>query len=197
MRDRLPAVAVRAGRDLLYLSLGLMTSILAFVVWVGGLTVSLTLGLLIIGLPLVVATAVTFRWTAELDRRFVALVDGRSLRGEYQRPGAPGFVARLRTTIADPQTWRDLAWLVVHSILGFTFGVTAVSLAASVLGLATLPAWYWSIPGGVDLGIWTVDSLGSAVATMFLAIPCAAVTAGLLRLMTLTEASLAKSLLGR
>ncbi len=35
-------------------------------------------------------------------------------------------------TLADPQVWRDFAWLITHSVVGFAFGVAAVSLVISV-----------------------------------------------------------------
>jgi Putative sensor len=193
---RLGGILVRAGLDAAYLTIGLLTSILAFGVWVAGLTISLTLAVFIVGLPVILLTAIAFRWTAELDRRNAALARGRTLRARYRDHRGQGFVGRLRGTLADPQTWKDLVWLVVHSILGFGFGVAAVSLVATVLGIAVLPVWYWAIPDGVEFGLWTVDTLGEALASMLLAIPAAAITVGLLRAMALGESRLAAALLG-
>ena len=60
-------------------------------------------------------------------------------------------------TLRDPQVWRDLAWLITHSVLGFAFGVAAlVAGRRASSGSATLPLWYWSIPDGVDFGLWNV-----------------------------------------
>ena len=40
---------------------------------------------------------------------------------------------------------------------------------ATTLGLLAMPAWYWSIPDpGVDLGLFTVDTLGEAFAATVL-----------------------------
>jgi Putative sensor len=195
-RRPLGALLVRAGRDTAYLTVGLATSVLAFGVWVAGLTASLTLAAFIVGLPIILLTAVAFRWTAELDRRNAALARGSALRGRYRDHRGQRFLARVGSTLGDPQTWKDLAWLVLHSIVGFGFGVAAVSLVATVVGMAFLPAWYWAIPDGVEFGLWTVDTLWEAVASMFLAIPAAAITIGLLRAMALGESALAAALLG-
>ena len=100
-------------------------------------------------------------------------------------------------TLRDPQVWRDLAWLITHSVVGFAFGVIAVSLVVSVVGLAVLPAWYWAVPGGSDLGIINVDTLLEALATAFLAIPLAFITVWTLRGMAKFHASLAVEFLGR
>jgi signal transduction histidine kinase len=192
---RLLAILQRAGLDALYLTIGLVTSVLAFAVWVTGLSVSLSLAVFIVGLPIILVTALAFRWTAELDRRNAALVLGHPVRGRYRDHRGERFLARLWDTLCDPQTWRDLAWLVLHSVIGFAFGVAAVSLVAESLALALLPLWYWSIPDGVDWGIINIDTLPEALLVMPLAIPLAAITIGLLRLMALGESKLAAALL--
>jgi len=190
------AVLARAAVDTLYLTIGLATSILAFVLWVTAVSVSLSLVLFIIGLPVILASAWAFRWTTELDRHNAALVLGSRLRAPYRDHGGERFLVRLGNTMRDPQTWKDLAWLVVHSVVGFGFGVAAISAIANVIGVALLPLWYWALPEGVDWGIWNVDTLPEAFLTMLLAIPLAALTVLLLRGMAIAEAWLAQGLLG-
>jgi Putative sensor len=190
------AILVRSGREAAYLTAGLLTSILAFTVWITCVTLSVTLAIFIVGLPIMLASAYVFRWTAEIDRQIVSLFLGRKVRGRYQDHRADTFFGRLAATFRDPQTWRDFSWLTVHSILGFAFGVAAVTLVATVLGIATLPLWFWPIPDGVDFGLWNVDTLPEAIASAFLAIPAGAITILLLRWMAWTEALIATALLG-
>jgi hypothetical protein len=192
----LPALD-RTARDAAYLTLGLLTSIIAFGVWVAALTVSLTLAIFIVGIPVVIASAYALRWTAELDRQNAALVFGRPVRGHYRSHRGHSLGARVLNTVRDPQVWRDLAWLITHSVVGFAFGVLALSLIASAAGLAVLPLWYWSIPDGIQFGLWNVHSLPVAFATAPLAIPTAWITVWLLRGMAKLHASLAVELLGR
>jgi hypothetical protein len=192
---RLRSRFTRAGTDLLYLTFGLLTSILGFAVWVSALSASLSLAVFLVGLPVMLLSAWAFHWVAQLDRRNAALVEGRVLRGRYRDHTGKPFLARLRGTLADGQTWRDLAWLVLHSIIGFGFGVAAICLVGTVIGVAFLPVWYWAVPDGIDYGLWTVDTLGEAFATALLALPAAALTVGLLRAMALGESRLAVGLL--
>jgi hypothetical protein len=191
---RLKPVLTTALHDAAYLTIGLATSVVAFAVLIAGVTLTISLALFIVGLPIFLATAYAFRWTAELDRQNAALVHGRALRGRYRKSPA-GFWNRLKTAAGDPRTWKDTAWLAVHSIVGFGFGVAAVTIIGVVLGTAVLPAWYWAIPDGIDFGLWNVDTLGEAAATALLAIPAAAVTLLALRAMAFAEAQLAALLL--
>ena len=193
---RLRAAAERAARDTQYLAIGLVTSVVAMVVWIAAVSVSLSTALFVVGLPVALASAVAFRWSADLDRRNAALVLGRPLRGRYRDHGGDRFLERLSATLRDRQTWRDLVWLVVHSIVGLAFGSAAIALVAEAVALAVLPAWYWAIPGGVDLGIATVDGLGEAFIAAVFAVPLAAWSVALLRAMALAEAHLASALLG-
>jgi hypothetical protein len=191
---RLRRVLTTALHDAAYLTIGLATSGLAFAVAVAGVTLTLSLALFLVGLPVFVASAYAFRWTAELDRRNAALVHGRFLRGRYRR-SEPGFWALFKTRVADPRTWKDLAWLLLHSVVGFGFGTAAVTGIAVVFGTAALPAWYWAIPDGLDWGVWTIDTLGEAAVTALAAIPAAAVMVVLLRGMAWAESALALVLL--
>jgi signal transduction histidine kinase len=189
------SVLTQASRDTAYLGLGLLTSTLAGCVWVTGLSLSLSLVVFIVGLPVIVGSAIVFRWTAELDRRNTAWFLRRPVRARYRAPGS-GLRGLLGSTLGDAQTWRDLVWLVVHSALGFAFGCAALGLVLLTFGIATLPAWYWSLPQGADIGLWNADSLGAAFALAVLAVPCAVLTVLALRVMALGESRLAESLLG-
>ena len=91
----------RTARDIAYLSLGLLTSIVAIAVWIAALSLSLSLAILIVGLPVIIGSAYVMRWTAELDRRNAALVFGRPVRGAL--PIAPLALDRR------PRRWRRCA----------------------------------------------------------------------------------------
>ncbi len=193
--ERLADLARRAGLDLAYLSIGGLTAVIAFCVWVTAVSVTLSLIVFIIGLPLYLLSVIAFRWTAELDRRNAALLLGRPLRATYKDHRGESFLARLSSTSRDRQTWKDLAWLVVHSVLGFSFAVVAVSLVASVIAFFTMPLWYWSIPGGVDWGLWNIHNLPLALLATVLAFPLAALTVFVNRWMARAELWLAERLL--
>lgn len=193
---RVGDLAARAGLDAAYLALGLMTSVLAFTVWVTGLSITLSLAVFIIGLPLIALCAFVFRWTAELDRRNAALVLGAPLHGSYRSHGGEHFLTRLFAPLRDPQTWRDLLWLVLHSLIGFAFGVAALTAIGLVVAAITMPAWYWAIEGSPDIGVWSIDTLPKALAATGVGLLLLPVLAGVLRLMALGESRLAAALLG-
>jgi signal transduction histidine kinase len=193
--ERFADLARRAGLDLAYLSIGGLTSVLAFCVWVTAVSVTLSLIVFIIGLPLYLLSVIAFRWTAELDRRNAALLTGRPLRATYKDHRGESFLGRLSSTSRDAQTWKDLTWLVVHSVVGFSFAVVAVSLVASVIAFFTMPLWYWSIPEGVDWGLWNIDNVPLALLATVLAFPLAALTYFVDRWMAKGELWLAERLL--
>jgi signal transduction histidine kinase len=189
-------IGARAGVDLAYLAIGLLTATVAFGVVIAGLTVTLVSAVFIIGLPVVLLTAIVFRGVAELDRRNAALVLGEPLRGRYRDHGGERFLARIGATLTDPQTWKDLLWLILHSMIGFVFGVVALGLVVQTVGMALMPTYYWAIAGGTDVGVLNVDTLPDALLVVLAAIPLAAITVGLLRLMARGEVRLATLLLG-
>ncbi len=193
--ERLAGLASRAGRDLAYLGLGGLTAIVGFCVWVTAVTVTLSLLVFIIGLPVFLLSAIAFRWTAELDRRNAALLVGKPLRAGYRVHRGEGFLERLRTTAGDAQTWKDLVWLVVHSVLGFAFGVAAVTAVAVTIGALLMPLWFWAVPDGVNWIGFRIDTLPLAFVATVCSIPLAALTALVLRGMAIAELWLATALL--
>src|SRR5262245_18240107 len=136
-----PAARLRQmGADALYLLSGFATSIVAFTIWINGVTLSLTLGLLIVGIPIVLATFWCFRLLADFERRRAALMFGAPLAAAY-RPAPPDgrFASRIRTAAHDPQRWKDVAYLGLHGVLGFIWGTVWLVLVGFVLASITLP----------------------------------------------------------
>jgi ammonia channel protein AmtB len=77
----------------------------------------------------------------------------------------------LRTVSSDPQTWRDMAWLGVTSILGFAGGLAVITASSLAAAYVSMPLWYRTVShpqsqyGVTNLGVITVDTLGEAVIT--------------------------------
>ena len=72
----------RIGADALYLLLGFCMAIVALTVSVTGITLSLTLGLLIVGFPVVLLTFACVRWLAGIERHRAALVLGAPIAAD-------------------------------------------------------------------------------------------------------------------
>jgi signal transduction histidine kinase len=185
-----------AKRDLAFLTVGFATSIVAAIVWIAGVSAIASLAVFVIGIPAFIAAAWAFRWAVNLDRRNAARILGRAPRGEYSDLARRGIISRFGVVATDPQTWRDLLWLLLHSVVGFAFGIAAWTLIACVVGYALAPAWIWALPDGSDFGVWHVDTVPESFALVPLAIPLAAITVLAMRGMAIGEARLAGWLLG-
>jgi hypothetical protein len=187
----------RFVRELSYLTVGLATSILSFGVVVGGLIASIVLAPFVVGFPVSAAVARVVRGVADVDRWNARLLLDRPLRGHYRSTARRGVVQWISSTLGDRQTWRDLTWSTLHALTGFAFGVAALTMIAVVVGLATLPFWYWSVPNPDVIGLWHSNTLPKALAVVPFAIPALAAAIGFTKLMATIDLRLAVVLLDR
>jgi signal transduction histidine kinase len=97
-----------------------------------------------IGIPLSLAVIWLTRRIAGLHRRVYAALFGYDLPEPYLVPARQGIVGLLRTTLRDPATWRDLAWLLLDCTVG---------CALAILGIieAVLDLLFWFVPAGLSL----------------------------------------------
>ena len=153
----------RAYTTLAYLLLSLGTGILAFTYAVTGLSLSLGLAILIIGIPV----ALTFL----AGTRLLAVGEAHLLRilvadeDEQQESEAPallpvgeGFLARWITLLKDRRTWTSLLYFVLLLPLGIAYFTTLITLLSLGLGLVAVPlASLFHATGSLDLGglVWT------------------------------------------
>jgi signal transduction histidine kinase len=168
-----PVLSLVAGaaRDFVYLLAVFCLSIVEFVVWVTGLSLTLSLLILIVGVAVWLGTAYAFRGMATIDRRLSGWLRRKPIPGVYRPPRAPSFGARVRAVTTDPQTWKDFGWMVLNSIVGFVMATIGVAVMVVVLSYIVMPLWWWAIPdphtqyGTLNLGIYTVTSTGLAFLT--------------------------------
>jgi signal transduction histidine kinase len=199
---RIRTLATVAGRDLLYLLAVLSMSIIEFVVWVTGLSVTLSLLILVVGLLIWLATAYAFRGTASIDRRLAGWLRGQPIPGLYRGPESKGILARVRAVTVDPQTWKDFGWSVLNSIGGFVLALFAISVSVLVLGWITAPLWWWAIPdphdqyGTLNFGIYTVNSVGWAFVTTALGLLLAPLALAINHWLAAGHAALTARILG-
>jgi signal transduction histidine kinase len=185
------------GADALYLLLGLASSIVAFTVWITGVTLSLTLGLLIIGFPIVIATFWCFRILADLERKRAALVFGTPLTSAYRPAPADGrFASRLRAAAHDPQRWKDVAYLALHGVLGFIWGTIWLVLVGFALGSISLPVWWWAMPDSAQYLWFNIDTWEESVGAAALGVALLPVVLLLQRPLAISQAYIARALLG-
>jgi signal transduction histidine kinase len=163
----------RLARDILtpitygriaYLVIALPLGIAWFTFLVTAISVGLGTAITLIGIPILVGTLFAWRWLAGLERRLIGALTGVEIEDPYRpEPGDAGWSRRISRRLGDPATWKDLVFL----LLQLPLGIVSFTAAAVVLGLAVswtaAPAWYWSTPDGIELGITQVDTLGEAL----------------------------------
>ncbi|HET7446302.1 MAG TPA: sensor domain-containing protein [Solirubrobacterales bacterium] len=160
--------AAQSGRDLGYIGAMLCSSVIAFCVWVTALSVTISLLVFIVGAFVWLGSVYAFRWTTWIDRRLAGWIRREQVAAVYRRPQSRSILELLRCVTTDPQTWKDLGWLVLHSVLGFALSIAALTVTVIVLGYILMPAWWWAIPdpttqyGTLELGFMTVESTGTA-----------------------------------
>ncbi len=91
------------------------------------------------GIPLIAVGLPATAYVAGLHRRMAAVLLGREVPALYRERTGSNALIRLFQRLRDPQTWRDLAWLVVSTTLGF-----AISLFCAVAFVAI--GWYLIYP---------------------------------------------------
>ena len=120
------------------------------------MTLSITFALLIVGLPIVLATFAAFRLLADLERERAALVLGAPIASAYRaHDGRLG--QRLRVSLTDPQSWKDLAYLGLFGVVGFVWGTVWLTVWAYALGSLTARRW-WALPNDATYLWFTLDS---------------------------------------
>jgi signal transduction histidine kinase len=177
----------RWSRDLVFHLAGLLTTNVGLVLWVTGVSVSLSLAITYFGLVVALGTLLSCRWFARVERRRAGIVLGAPIAERYAPHEDARWTTRLHTLIGDPTTWRDFAWTGLSGVVGMTLSGLAVTLWGCVLGLVTLPAWYWALPASANVGIANVDTLPLALAAAAAGLVLVPVTGYIVRGLTVVE----------
>jgi signal transduction histidine kinase len=148
----------------LLLSLGLGTT--WFVILVVGLSTGIGLLITLLGIPILVGVLYATRPMADLERALVHGLLDADATGHYRQAGSDGTWSSIRARVADPQTWKDTAYLACQFPLGIIwFGLTSIAIVLP-LALLLAPAWYWIPPApaeGIQVGFWDVDTWPEAI----------------------------------
>jgi signal transduction histidine kinase len=141
---------------------------------------ALALGVLIAGwvtvpvlaiTPLVIPALGGFRYgvggLTRMDGGIANGLLGTSVTPPLRSPGPRGFWRSGLNVLSDGAFWRQQAYLLLRSTVGFAVAIAELSLLATSLGALTLPIWYrWSDTGSSPfprVGSWHVDTLGRAL----------------------------------
>jgi signal transduction histidine kinase len=153
----------QAWEEVLFLLCGLPLGILWFTVLVTGW--SITLGLAIT--PFVIANllvlAAVIRGAAWVETALARSL----LHIDVYPPHRPLVKQSLwRKTfgwVADPAMWRAQLYLGFRAVAGFAIGTLLATGFGLAIGGLTAPFWFWAPHGGIDIGIWHVNTLPKAL----------------------------------
>lgn len=137
--------------------LALVTGILYFTFAMVGLSMSLSLSILIIGVPVFLAFIAVARVIALGEGRLIEAISGERMPRRPVHPGPPrGWLTRIVDMLADARTWTTLAYFIVMLPLGIIYFVIAVvGLSVGFALIATAP-----LAIGVRLGLWHAQIIG-------------------------------------
>jgi hypothetical protein len=198
--NRMVSISRAAGRDLAYLLMVLGLGVLDCIAWVTGVSLTASMLIMIVGIPVWLATVAVFRHEVGPSRRAAGWHRRAPIQAVHHQPGE-GLLARARIVTADPQTWRHLGWLVLNS----TAGVALATIAITCIGLAICyiltPTYYWALHhpsqqyATLNFGLYTVRSVGWAFVTTGLGLALLPLALGLNHAAAAAHATLAARIL--
>jgi len=150
-----------------YLLLALPLGVIEFCFLVTTISFGVGTAITLIGIPVLILTVYIWRWLAGLERQLIGLLTGIHIPSPYRavRAGASWW-DKLKATLADPATWKDLVFLLLQFPLGIaSFVITTVVLGVAI-GALWAPAYYWAIEDGIDVGLFHAETLIEALALM-------------------------------
>jgi signal transduction histidine kinase len=174
---------VTTAKRAIYLLTALVFGTVWFTWFVTVFSTGLGLAVTLLGLPILLGGIWSIRWAADLERKLAnGLLDAR-VCATYRKPERPGVWPAVQARLADGQTWRDLGYLLCQFPFGIaTFTLVVVFLAVP-LALLFAPAYYWAIPDGIEVGLFSADTLGEAIGLMGIGIPLTWIGVNLIRML--------------
>lgn len=138
----------RAWTALFYMLLSLVTGLFYFTWATTGLSLSIGLAILIIGIPFVILFLGSVRVLSLVEGRMVEAMLGvrmprRPIYGDQHLP----LMTRIKDMFVDPRTWATLLYMIAMCPLGILYFTIAFSLLSLFLSLVAGPIAWWILPG--------------------------------------------------
>ena len=153
------AVDPRTYGALFYMLLSLATGIVYFTVVTTGVSLSLGLLILIIGIPLLVLFLALIRVLSLVEGRIVEVLLGERMprRPLYTQRGK-GWLERIKEIFTDGRTWTAMLYFLLMLPLGIAYFTAAVTLLSTSLAFIVAPFGYFFASGnfGMTLGDYDV-----------------------------------------
>ena len=152
---------------ILYLLLALPLGVIEFTFLVTALSFGFGTAITLIGIPVLVGTVWAWRWLAQLERRIIGRLLVTDIPEPY-RPDPPDtrWWKRLGARLADPATWKDLAFLLLQLPLGIVSFSVAVSVIGFGLRLLLAPAFTEPFGDGDWIAWLDINSTAGSIAAV-------------------------------
>jgi len=210
----------RTWISFLFLILSFAIGLFWFIVLVTLISTGAGLVITLVGLPILLFTAVLWTFGARAERWRVRMMLGVDIPSPYRAlPDGP-WTQVLRAFLTDGAVWRDLIYLFLLFPIGLVEFVIAVTGIATTGAFLTLPIYFWALPDGVRIAerhgadidyFWAlpgggvrisesygpvIDTLPEALIAAAIALPALLLVLYLIRLMATGHALMAQALLG-
>ncbi|HEU5161232.1 MAG TPA: sensor domain-containing protein [Streptosporangiaceae bacterium] len=169
-------------RNAVYLLVSMAFGLFWFIFLTVGISLSLGLTLIWVGIPLLALVMLTWRGGAMIERRLMWAAFGAEIPSPY-RPMPPGrnLVRKWGTLAADPATWKDLVYLALLFPITLAEFVVSVAVWATTAALLTLPVtvlfgnvlqittdrWVYVVDDPVEALPWSAVGVLTLVVAMY------------------------------
>lgn len=133
-------------RETLYLLTTIPAGLVALMAWVMAGPVGLPLIFSVVGIALTALFFWLLRLYAGVERRRVRVLEIEPFQAAYDEYTGNIF-ERAIGFLSDVQTWKDMGWMVVLSLVAFPLAVLALGLWLIAFGWIIYPLWGWALPG--------------------------------------------------
>jgi uncharacterized membrane protein len=196
----------RSWTSLVFMLLSLVTGVFYFTVVVTGVSLSLGLAILIIGIPFFLAFIGFTRVLALVEGRLIEGLTGERMPRRAPAAAPGGWLARIGAMLRAPRTWTTLVYQLLMLPLGTVYFTVAITLAAlgvgllggsivgllQALGFEVVDGWQTIVDGKPLTGI---EALGVALASLAVGALLLTAMLHLARLVGRAHARIAKRLL--
>ena len=152
--------------SLFYMLLSLATGIFYFTWVVTGLSLSLGLLVLIVGIPMLLLFLLSVRLLSLVEGRVVEVLLGQRMprRPLYTQRDKP-WLTRLKELFTDWRTWTAMGYLLLMLPLGTAYFSVVVTLLALSISLAVTPVLVWTGVANANMSIdgWQLLNYGDGV----------------------------------
>jgi signal transduction histidine kinase len=128
-----------------------------------------------VGIPILMVVTACWRGVARFERGLIRRTLGIDIPTPYRSLPPGSLFRRWRAKVADPATWRDMAYLILRGPLCVVEFVLVVALWGYAIALALLPVYAPLLPDSVSVNLPNLQARLVEVHTVGAALPYGAV----------------------